>query len=160
MEKRDLEKEFLDMVRQYNRVIYKVSSFYIDDKTGLEDMYQEIVLNLWKSYPSFRGESVHSTWIYRVALNTCVSYYRKEKIRPSFVDMTNIVEEDDSEQTDVVKELYVLINRLGKMERALVLLYLEDRPQKEIAEIMGISVTNVSTKMARIKEKLKQMSNH
>jgi len=160
MEKRDLEKEFLDMVRQYNRVIYKVSSFYIDDKTGLEDMYQEIVLNLWKSYPSFRGESVHSTWIYRVALNTCVSYYRKEKIRPSFVDMTNVVEEDDSEQTDVVKELYVLINRLGKMERALVLLYLEDRPQKEIAEIMGISVTNVSTKMARIKEKLKQMSNH
>ena len=160
MEKRDLEKEFLDMVRQYNRIIYKVSSFYIDDKTGLEDMYQEIVLNLWKSYPSFRGESVHSTWIYRVALNTCVSYYRKEKIRPSFVDMTNVVEEDDSEQTDVVKELYVLINRLGKMERALVLLYLEDRPQKEIAEIMGISVTNVSTKMARIKEKLKQMSNH
>ena len=160
MEKRDLEKEFLDMVRQYNRIIYKVSSFYIDDKTGLEDMYQEIVLNLWKSYPSFRGESAHSTWIYRVALNTCVSYYRKEKIRPSFVDMTNIVEEGDSEQTDVVKELYALINRLGKMERALVLLYLEDLPQKEIAEIMGISVTNVSTKMARIKEKLKQMSNH
>jgi len=160
MEKRDLEKEFLDMVRQYNRIIYKASSFYIDDKTGLEDMYQEIVLNLWKSYPSFRGESVHSTWIYRVALNTCVSYYRKEKIRPSFVDITNVVEEIDSEQSDVVKELYALINRLGKMERALVLLYLEDRPQKEIAEIMGISVTNVSTKMARIKEKLKQMSNH
>ena len=160
MEKRDLEKEFLDMVRQYNRIIYKVSSFYIDDKTGLEDMYQEIVLNLWKSYPSFRGESVHSTWIYRVALNTCVSYYRKEKIRPSFVDITNVVEEIDSEQSDVVKELYALINRLGKMERALILLYLEDRPQKEIAEIMGISVTNVSTKMARIKEKLKEMSNH
>ncbi len=160
MEKQDLEKEFLDMVRQYNRIIYKVSSFYIDEKTGLEDMYQEVVLNLWKAYPSFRGESIYSTWIYRVALNTCVSYYRKEKRRPFFVNITQAVAEDDSEDSDVVKELYTLINRLGKMERALVLLYLEDRPQKEIAEIMGISVTNVSTKLVRVKEKLKQMSNH
>ncbi|MDR1370598.1 MAG: sigma-70 family RNA polymerase sigma factor [Dysgonamonadaceae bacterium] len=160
MEKRDLEKEFLDMVRQYGRIIYKVSSFYIDEKTSLEDMYQEIVLNLWKSYPSFRGESIHSTWIYRVALNTCVSYYRKEKRRPSFVDITYVAEKDDSENSDIVRELYALINGLGKMERALVLLYLEDRPQKEIAEIMGMTVTNVSTRLARIKEKLKQMSNH
>ncbi len=160
MEKQDLEKEFLLMVRQYERIIYKVSSFYVDEKNSLEDMYQEIILNLWKSYPSFRGESVHSTWIYRVALNTCVSYYRKEKRRPSFVDITQVVEKDDSENSDMVKELYVLINGLGKMERALVLLYLEDRPQKEIAEIMGMTITNVSTKLARIKEKLKQMSNH
>jgi RNA polymerase sigma-70 factor (ECF subfamily) len=160
MEKRNLEKEFLDMVNQYDRVIYKVSSFYIDEKVELEDMYQEIVLNIWKSYPSFRGKSIHSTWIYRIALNTCVSYYRKKKRRPSFVDMTHVIEKDSFENSDMIKKLYALINGLGKMERALVLLYLEDRPQKEIAEIMGMTVTNVATKLSRIREKLKRMSNY
>ncbi len=156
---KQIENEFLEMIRLHDRIIYKVSSFYIDDRTGLADMYQEIVLNLWKAYPTFRGESAHSTWIYRVALNTCVSYYRKEKRRPSIVDITHLEVREDTGESESLKELYAQINRLGRMERALVLLYLEDRPHKEIAEIMGITPGNVATRLNRIREKLKQMFN-
>jgi len=157
MDKSTIEADFLDMLRHYNRVIYKVISFYYDKNTTIDDLYQDVVLNLWKGFPSFRNESQVSTWIYRIALNTCVSYYRKKSRRPSCVELnTNVniyVEENET-----VAELYECVNRLGKLERALILLYLEERPHKEIAEIMGISVTNVSTKINRIKDKLKQIS--
>ncbi len=158
MEKQIVEKEFLEMVRQYERIIYKVSSFYTDENNTLEDFYQDIVLNLWKAFPSFRYESSPSTWIYRIALNTCVSFFRRGKSRPVFVEIPYDVE-DDPGNTESIRELYALINRLGNMEKALVLLYLEDRPYKEIAEIMGLTVTNVSTRLGRVKDKLKQMSN-
>ncbi len=157
MEKQVVENEFLKMIHQYERIIYKVSSFYADGSNTLEDLYQDVVLNLWKAFPSFRQESSPSTWIYRIALNTCVSFFRRGKSRPSFVEITYDVE-DDPGNGESIRELYTLINRLGKLEKALVLLYLEDRPYKEIAEIMGMTVTNVSTRLGRIKEKLKQMS--
>ena len=152
-----LEKDFLAMIQQYKVVIYKVASFYVDEKTSIDDLYQDVVLNLWKSYPNFRHESAESTWIYRIALNTCISYFRKGRNKPTYIeisyDLKEAVEENES-----ISELYALINRLGSLERALILLYLEDRPYKEIAEIMGITPTNVSTKVNRIKEKLKKMS--
>ena len=152
-----MEAEFLDMLREYNRIIYRVASFYADENNTLDDLYQDVVLNLWKAFPNFREESQVSTWIYRIALNTCVSFYRKNTRRPACVEMTPeikaYVEENES-----IAELYACINRLGKLERALILLWLEDRPYKEIAEIMGITTTNVSTKINRIKEKLKQIS--
>ena len=158
MEKQKLEAEFLVMVQKNNRIIYKIASFYADDNNySLDDLYQDVVLNLWKGFPKFREESKESTWIYRIALNTCVSFYRKNKSRPTFVELTPDLKAytDDNE---AVAELYACINLLGKLERALILLYLEDRPYKEIAEIMGITATNVATKMNRIKLKLKQMS--
>ena len=157
MEKQNLEPEFLEMLRGYNRIIYKVASFYVDENTTIDDLYQDVVLNLWKAFPNFRKESQLSTWIYRIALNTCVSFYRRSVRRPVCVKMTpdiNIY----TEENEVIAELYACINRLGKLERALIFLYLEDRPYKEIAEIMGITPTNVSTKINRIKEKLKQLS--
>jgi len=157
MEKQNIETEFINMLRSYNRVIYKVASFYTDENNTIDDLYQDVVLNLWKAYPNFRGESQLSTWIYRVALNTCVSFYRKSKRKPVCVKMTPNVE-ICTEENEAIAELYATINRLGKLERALIFLYLEDRPYKEIAEIMGITPTNVSTKIARIKEKLKQLS--
>ena len=152
-----MEVEFLDMLREYNRIIYKVASFYTDENSALDDLYQEVVLNLWKSFPDFRKESQLSTWIYRIALNTCVSFYRKKSRRPACVEITPDVKAC-VEENEAIAELYACINRLGKLERALILLYLEDRPYKEIAEIMGITVTNVSTKINRIKEKLRQIS--
>jgi len=157
MEKQKIEAEFLGMLREYNRIIYKVTSFYTDENNTLDDLYQDVVLNLWKAFPNFRNESQLSTWIYRIALNTCVSFYRKNTRRPTCVEITPDVKAYE-EENEAVAELYACINRLGKLERALILLYLEDRPYKEIAEIMGITATNVSTKINRIKEKLKQIS--
>jgi len=157
MDKQQIEAEFLDMLREYNRIIYKVASFYADENTTLDDLYQDVVLNLWKAFPNFRQESQLSTWIYRVALNTCVSFYRKNSRRPTCVGISPEIKAY-VEENEEVAELYACINRLGKLERALILLYLEDRPYKEIAEIMGITTTNVSTKINRIKEKLIKIS--
>jgi len=156
-EKQKIETEFLNLLGEYNRIIYKVTSFYADENSTLDDLYQDVVLNLWKAFPNFRKESQLSTWIYRIALNTCVSFFRKNSRRPACVELTTDVKEY-VEENEAVAELYTCINQLGKLERALILLYLEDRPYKEIAEILGITTTNVSTKINRIKEKLKQIS--
>lgn len=153
------DTQFMEMIRQNEGVIYKVTSFYTDADHPIGDLYQEVVLNLWKAFPSFRGESKYSTWIYRIALNTCVSFYRRNKKNMAYVDIAVDVPEE-VENNEQIQELYKLINRLGgKIERALVLLYLDDKSYKEIAEITGLSVTNVATKLSRIKDKLKQMSN-
>jgi RNA polymerase sigma-70 factor (ECF subfamily) len=157
MEKQKLEAEFLNMLQDYNGIIYKIASFYTDENATLDDLYQDVVLNLWKAFPNFRKESQLSTWIYRIALNTCVSFYRKNTRRPACVEITPEIKAY-TEENEGIAELYACINRLGKLERALILLYLEDRSYKEIAEIMGITTTNVSTKINRIKEKLKQIS--
>ncbi|WP_353121618.1 RNA polymerase sigma factor [Dysgonomonas capnocytophagoides] len=158
MYNQDLEKDFMDMVRHNERIIYKVVSFYADIDQSVSDLYQEVVLNLWKAYPSFRGESKVSTWIYRISLNTCITFFRRSKRSISYtdlvIDISDIPDEDDN-----IKELYRLINKLGKIEKALVLLYLDEKPYKEIAEITGLTVTNVATKLNRIKDKLKKMSN-
>jgi len=156
-ERQKIEAEFLDMLQQYNRIIFKVTSFYTDVNTTLDDLYQDVVLNLWKAFPDFRKESLTSTWIYRIALNTCVTFYRKNSRRPACVEITPDIRAY-AEENELVAELYACINSLGKLERALILLYLEDRPYKEIAEIMGITTTNVSTKISRIKDKLKKIS--
>jgi len=157
MERQKIEADFLDMLRENNRIIFKVTSFYADENNPMDDLYQEVVLNLWKGFPNFRKESRASTWIYRIALNTCVSFYRNTIRRPDYVEITPDLKAY-TEENEAITELYACINRLGKLERALILLYLEDRPYKEIAEIMGITATNVSTKINRIKEKLKKIS--
>lgn len=148
----------MDMLRQNEGVIYKVASFYTDKEHPIGDLYQEIVINLWKGFPSFKGESKYSTWIYRIALNTCVSFYRRSHRNLQYVDFQVDIPEE-TEHNEQINELYALINRLGKIERALVLLYLDDKSYKEIAEITDLSVTNVATKLNRIKEKLRRMSN-
>ena len=148
----------MDMIRKNEGIIYKVTSFYTDKEHPIGDLYQEVVLNLWKAYPSFRGESKYSTWIYRIALNTLVSFYRRSKKGSVYVDISMDIHEL-TDNNDQIKDLYKQINKLGKIERGLVLLYLDDKPYKEIAEIMGLTVTNVATRLSRIKDKLKQMSN-
>lgn len=154
----NVDEQFLEMIRQNEGIIYKVTSFYTDLEHPLGDLYQEVVLNLWKAFPSFRGDSKYSTWIYRIALNTCVSFYRRSKKNISYVDISMDIP-DVVDNNEEIQELYKLINRLGKIERALVLLYLDDKSYKEIAEITGLTVTNVATKISRIKDKLRDMSN-
>lgn len=158
MQRKEQEKDFMDMIRQNERIIFKITSFYANEEQSINDLYQEVVINLWKAYPNFRGDCKQSTWIYRIALNTCVTFFRRNKNKLSYVDITMDLP-DIPEDGDDIKTLYRLINKLGKIEKALVLLYLDEKPYKEIAEITGLSATNVATKLGRIKEKLRKMTN-
>ncbi len=148
------------MVKEYERVIYKVCYIYTTPNATLNDLYQEVVLNLWKAFPKFRKECKISTWIYRIALNTCISFIRKEKNIPEIVSLTYEVDrvEESDETQEMLRQLYRMINRLGQLEKSIILLYLEDKSYEEIAEITGLTVTNVATKLSRIKEKLRKMN--
>lgn len=149
------------MIRENERVIYKVCSCYVSEAFPMEDLFQEVILNLWKAFPRFRGESSRATYIYRVALNTCISGIRREGRRPSLTPLSLSVDvafEPDTAGEDV-RELYRLIHRLQTLERAVILLWLEEKSYREIADVTGLSVANVATKLKRIKEKLRTMSN-
>ncbi|MEY8684775.1 RNA polymerase sigma factor [Bacteroides sp. AN502(2024)] len=155
-----IEQEFLSVICEYERVIYKVCYLYANSNAPLNDLYQDVVLNLWKAYPKFRKECKISTWIYRIALNTCISFYRKEKNVPEIVSLTkdtNWIIEAHDPINEMLKQLYQRINQLGQLDKSIILLYLEDKSYEEIAEITGLTVTNVATKLSRIKDKLKRM---
>lgn len=124
---------------EYERVIYKVCYLYTTPNATLNDLYQDVVLNLWRAYPKFRRECKVSTWIYRIALNTCISFIRKEKNIPEIVTLSqdsDRMEESDETQA-MLKQLYRMINRLGPLEKSIILLYLEEKSYEEIAEITG-----------------------
>lgn len=161
MDKQELERNFIAFVEQHKLIIYKVCYVYATDKENLNDLYQEVVINLWKAYPRFRGECRPSTWVYRIGLNTCLSFIRKSKSRPEIVPITVNLEAfvDEEDKTALLHELYRMINCLSQQERALILLWLEERSHQEIADIIGISRNNVAVRLNRIREKLKVMSN-
>ena len=162
MNKEELEKPFIALITEYQRVIYKVCYMYATDEYTLEELYQETVINLWKAFPQFKEHSKVSTWVYRIAMNTCISYFRKSSVRPTTIPITFRMETtlaDDSAQSGYLRELYRMISQLGKLDRALILLWLEDKSYQEIADVLGITKANVAVKINRIKEKLKKMSN-
>lgn len=158
-----LEREFVACIKEYERVIYKVCYLYTTKSASLNDLYQETVLNIWRAFPKFRHECKISTWIYRIALNTCISFIRKEKNIPEIVALSHeadwLTEEEDSFK-EMLAELYRLINKLGQLDKSIILLYLEEKDYAEIAEITGLTTTNVATKLSRIKDKLKKMSHN
>ncbi|MDR1454732.1 MAG: sigma-70 family RNA polymerase sigma factor [Tannerella sp.] len=158
---RAAEEDFIRMIRENERIIYKVCSFYVSDEFPMDDLYQETVLNLWKAFPRYRNESRLSTYIYRVALNTCISGMRRESRRGQRVPLTFLDEPafEPENMGEDIRELYRLIRRLKRLERSLILLWLEEKPYQEIAEITGLSPGNVATKLKRIREKLVKMSN-
>ena len=149
----------MSVIREYERVIYKVCYLYTTPNATLSDLYQEVVLNIWKAFPKFRKECKVSTWIYRIALNTCISFIRKEKNIPEIVTLTQEADrsEEDDETQAMLRQLYQMINRLGQLEKSIILLYLEEKSYEEISEITGLTVTNVATKLNRIKDKLIKM---
>ena len=156
-----LEQEFISLVKQHERVIYNVCTFYVSETSPLEDLFQDIVLNLWKAYPKFRNESKTSTWIYRIALNTCVSDLRRNaKLRQnvplSFSE--HLVFEQETKSAEI-QELYSLIYKLDNIERSIILLWLEEKSYQEIADVTGFSIAGVAMRLKRTKEKLKNMSN-
>ena len=161
METKELEKEFLKMIEAQKRIIYKVCYIYANKQDDLNDLFQETVLNLWKGFPRYRGDSQLVTWVYRIAMNTCITFLRRTGTRPQTISITADMAQiaTDEETAAQLQELYKLINQLGKLERALILLWLEERSYQEMADILGISKTNVGVKLNRVKEKLKKMSN-
>lgn len=156
--KAEAEKAFMAVIEEHRRIIFKVSYLYALDQDDVNDLYQDIILNLWKSFSQFKGECNISTWIYRISLNTSISRIRKKPTAKA-VPLTEAMLIPTDQQSDLMSDVYGLIARLGELDRALILLWLEDRPYDEIADIMGISKGNVAVKLNRVKNKLKQMSN-
>lgn len=145
-------------------IVHKVCGMYCDDEEDRKDLFQEILVQLWKSYPSFRGDSKFSTWMYRVGLNVAIQYFRKEKKKkedsasPSSFDDMPVIEANEVPEEEI-RLLHKAIGKLNDVEKAIVMLYLEEVPDTEIADIMGISQNYVRVKMTRIKAKLKKIAN-
>lgn len=162
MAKDEPKKAFLALVTQHQGIIHKVCSIYCDNGTDRQDLFQEVLLQVWKSYPSFKGQSKVSTWLYRVALNTAISMFRKKSRRPKeqslgFTEFQLADTPPNFEYEERQRYLHKAIEKLNKIERAIIMLYLEDHSYHEISEIMGISETNVGVKLHRIKTKLKRI---
>ncbi len=153
------EKDFVSLLNQHQKIIYKVCNLYMDKHSEREDLFQEITLQAWKAFGNFRGDAKFSTWLYRVALNTAITFFRKEKTKPTLFT-TDVVPDQPEESVDPVEEqvraMYAAIGDLSKIDKAIVMLYLEDYNYIDIGEMMGITANNVAVKMNRIKLKLKE----
>ena len=158
---KDIELQFTKMVKEYRKTIYTVCYFYSKDTEEVNDLYQEILINLWKGFEKFRGESSLKTWIWRVSLNTCNNQERKKKGSVQTIPLSIDIDlyNDDDVQSKQIQMLYDRINRLDVFDRAIILLWLENMNYQEIADVVGISLSNVTTRLFRIKEQLKSMSN-
>ncbi len=155
-----LEKQFAQTVAEHKSTIYTVCYMFSKDADEVNDLFQEVLVNLWKGFEGFEHRSDIKTWIYRVSLNTCISLDRKKR-RSSSVRLTMDINlfEDCDEDTRQVDMLHKRISRLQPFDRAIVLLWLENLSYDEIGQIVGISAKNVSVRLFRIREQLKQMSN-
>ena len=153
------EQDFSRIVREHKSTIYTVCYMFSKNEDEVNDLFQEVLINLWKGLQNFRGESDVRTWIYRISLNTCISCDRKKRKRKTIPLTMNINpftdSDDDSRQ---IQQLNRRISQLGPFDRAIILLWLENMSYEEIGEIVGISTKNVSVRLFRIKEKLKKTS--
>lgn len=145
-------------------IVHKVCTLYTNDRDSHNDLFQEITIQLWKAYPKFRGEAKFSTWMYRVALNTAITLYRKSKKRIDTQDYESVIfkikaDEYDETEEEQLKLMYKAVRQLGDIDKALVFLYLEEKNYTEISETLGITEVNARVKMNRIKTKLRTILN-
>ena len=163
MQKGALEQVFEKLIKENELLVYKVCRIYAYNEADRQDLFQEIVIQLWKAYPRFKGQSKFSTWLYRVAINTAITGLRKEKhfIRsyephelPTQIKDTN----PNLQQEEQLQQLYRAIELLNDIEKAIVMLYLEDKSYEEMKDILGINEGALRVKMNRIKEKLRQLT--
>ena len=155
---------FITTIDTHKKIIYKIVNSYCQNKEDRKDLEQEIIIQLWNSFDKYNAEYKYSTWMYRIALNVAISFYRKEKkwlVRNDFYneDLIYSITDENENKTDLdynIKLLQEFINNLNELNKALMLLYLEEKPYDEIAEIIGITKTNVATKISRLKLKLKK----
>ena len=155
------DKDFLGILDQHKRIIFKICNSYCRNPESRKDLVQEVVIQLWKSYPKYDPQYKISTWIYRIALNVAISFYRKEKKHLHATSITesamNVAMEGDSFDTERdILWLRRFIDQLDELHRALMILYLDGNSYKDIADVLGITETNVATKINRIKQKLKR----
>jgi RNA polymerase sigma-70 factor (ECF subfamily) len=152
------QQEFSSLITKHQKIIYKVCNLYVEDKTDRQDLFQEICLQAWKSYHLFRGDAQFSTWLYRIALNTAITFFKKEKkqVQTIYNEVLPELRNVDDETEEQFKAMYKAISNLNKIDKALVMLYLEDYSYIEIGETLGITPNNVAVKMNRLKLKLKE----
>lgn len=154
-----MEEAFLDLIEKHQRIIHKVCGIYRDGPEDREDLFQEVVFQLWKAYPGYQGKSSPTTWMYRIALNTAMAVYRKKTVSINLEEnLGNKYERVTATALSENEErLYEALRQLNDAEKAIVSLYLEDYSHREIGEIIGISENYVGVRMSRIKEKLKRI---
>ncbi|MDE5807886.1 MAG: sigma-70 family RNA polymerase sigma factor, partial [Muribaculaceae bacterium] len=151
------EKRFASIIQEYGSVISGICFSYATNADDLQDLRQDIMINIWKGLESFRGESAISTWIYRVALNTCVSTVRKRSKALSTVPIEKVAEretETDEDMNERIELLHSLISTLSPIDKGVITMWLDERSYEEIAEVIGISRNNVAIRINRIKQKL------
>lgn len=155
----EVNDQFIALIQQNKRILFKICNSYCRDRSDREDLAQEIVYQLWRSFATYNANFKFSTWMYRVALNVAISFYRKDRRQKNVhVLSENLIEIENEQEDDLeenIQRLQRFILELKELDRALILLYLEDKSYGEISEILGITVTNVATKLSRIKELLK-----
>ena len=163
MNQQHLKQEFAQLAAENQGIIHKVCSMYCDRESDQEDLFQDILVQWWRAYPSFKGDSKFTTWAYRVAINTAISNFRKQKRRPTYQSLSA----DEMQIPDIPtyspeqeERKYLLrkaILQLTKVEKAIIMLYLEDQSYEEIGAIVGITKNHVGVKISRIKAKLKTL---
>ncbi len=163
MKQEQLHDTFISLIKENERIIYKICNLYADTQANRGDLYQEIIVQAWKGYPKFRGDAKFSTWLYQVALNTAISGFAKEKKSPLVHSIDGylpdvIYDNAGNEEAETVATLYAAINQLNDIEKALVMLYLDGRSYEEMEKIMGTSNGALRVKMTRIKDKLKTIA--
>jgi RNA polymerase sigma factor (sigma-70 family) len=159
-----LEQQFEAQIREHEKLIHKVCRMYAYTEADHQDLFQDIVLQLWQAYPRFRGDAKFSTWLYRVAINTAISGRRRQKDFVTSTDPANLPlyqsvdESRHAGKEEQLGQLYQAIQQLNEVEKAIVMMYMEDRNYEEMEEVLGISEGTLRVKMNRIREKLRQLT--
>lgn len=161
---KELEYSFVTQLEENQNIVHKICRLYTNDSDSHNDLFQEITIQLWKAYPKFRGDSKFSTWMYRVALNTAITLYRKGKRKVQTQDYEGVsfkmsADEYDPTVEEQLKLMYAAVKTLNDIDKALVFLYLENKSYNEIADTLGVSEVNARVKMNRIKSKLRSILN-
>ena len=160
----EIEQQFEERIREHEQLLHKVCRMYAYTDADHKDLFQDIVVQLWQAYPKFKGEAKFSTWLYRVSINTAISGRRKKKDFVTSYDPSNLPshhsheEAADREDEGRLQTLYKAIEHLNKVEKAIVMLYIDDRSYEEMQDILGISVGTLRVKMNRIREKLRNLT--
>jgi len=164
LQKQEAEKQFEQLINEHELLIYKICRMYTYTEADRQDLFQDIVIQLWNAFPKFKGEAKFSTWLYRVAINTAITGLRRKRdFIQSYEHAALPANTSDDTSTDIeeqLQEMYTAIEQLNEIEKAIVMLYLEDKTYEEMEEILGINQGNLRVKMNRVKDKLRNLTNN
>lgn len=159
----NIEQQFLKQIETHKGILYKLSKLYMDSEVEREDLFQEMIFQLWRSYSSFEGKSLFSTWMYRVALNTALVYVKKDKQKPKGEELTDRIDiaeySDHPQKEEQLTYFYNAVQELNEIEKALIFLFLEGQSHREIGLQLGISEGNARVRLNRTKDKLQDIIN-